>query len=312
MAVDTGTLGHQFNINDVSLRLVPEARSTFNEFDSFGALLGLDRLAAENNADYKKRLLDVYVHRANSTYSGLINGITRELGLELFVPVTFTLETSLPGGAQPAIAFKDNRFIVYLDHVAGTVEMDLDRSNPEGDIYTVQQLVTYINAESDLYTATLTSGTPDFTLTDCITSSTSVQQITAETVPLSPVFTLKNANVLEGTLVFSDFTNFIEEVGSQAAVNGPGKYYVDYTTGFVASYGIATQGSVVRYKHSVSPFAPVASPVIIRNLQSDEFKSKMFEQIVHPDGTTSHGIPTEFGAEIINELMSVVPVYWGV
>ena len=62
----------------------------FNELDSHGLTLGLPRLAGERNAEYKQRLLDVFVNRANSSYLGLIYGITRELGLSLTKEFTIT------------------------------------------------------------------------------------------------------------------------------------------------------------------------------------------------------------------------------
>ncbi len=51
----------------------------FNTFDRFGFLLGLERIPEENNIDYKRRLLDVYKHRAGTTYLPLLNGVIREL-----------------------------------------------------------------------------------------------------------------------------------------------------------------------------------------------------------------------------------------
>jgi len=53
----------------------------FNTFDRFGYLLGLERIPQENNIDYKRRLLDVYKHRAGTTYLPLLNAITRELDI---------------------------------------------------------------------------------------------------------------------------------------------------------------------------------------------------------------------------------------
>jgi hypothetical protein len=59
----------------------PEVHSIWNYFDEFGLLLGLPRIPGEKNVKYKERLQDVYVNPANSTYSGLMNGISRELGI---------------------------------------------------------------------------------------------------------------------------------------------------------------------------------------------------------------------------------------
>lgn len=59
----------------------PEVYNIWNCFDEFGLLLGLPRIPGEKNKNYKTRLLDVYTNPANSTYQGLLNGISRELGL---------------------------------------------------------------------------------------------------------------------------------------------------------------------------------------------------------------------------------------
>jgi len=61
---------------------IPEVYNIWNCFDEFGLLLGLSRIPEEKNYDYKLRLLDVYVNPANSTYVGLRNGISRELGID--------------------------------------------------------------------------------------------------------------------------------------------------------------------------------------------------------------------------------------
>jgi len=68
----------------------------------------------------------------------------------------------------------------------------------------------------------------------------------------------------------------------------------------------------VRYNYTENPFTVDASPVIIHNiLNEDGFKKKMFVQESLEDGSTINGIPTSLGADIINELLSVYPEYWG-
>jgi len=70
--------------------------------------------------------------------------------------------------------------------------------------------------------------------------------------------------------------------------------------------------ATINYDYTSYPFLPVASPVIIHDINRDSFRVKMFEQIELEDGTSTHGISTEIGVDIINELMSVFPLYWGV
>lgn len=54
----------------------------WNAFDEFGLLLGLYRLNGERNKEFKARILDVFANPANSTKDGLINAISRELGVD--------------------------------------------------------------------------------------------------------------------------------------------------------------------------------------------------------------------------------------
>lgn len=53
----------------------------WNPLDEFGLLLGIDRLYGERNAAFKERILDVFRKPANSTKQGLINALSRELGI---------------------------------------------------------------------------------------------------------------------------------------------------------------------------------------------------------------------------------------
>lgn len=63
--------------------LIPEVFNVWNHFDEMGLILGLPRNRGERNVDYKARLLEVYVNPADSTHTGLKNGISRELGLSV-------------------------------------------------------------------------------------------------------------------------------------------------------------------------------------------------------------------------------------
>lgn len=53
----------------------------WNALDEMGLLLNLKRLFGEKNEDYKKRILDVFINPGNSTHDGMVNGISRELGI---------------------------------------------------------------------------------------------------------------------------------------------------------------------------------------------------------------------------------------
>jgi hypothetical protein len=54
----------------------------WNTFDEFGYLVDLGRIPGENNASYRDRITDVFLHRAGPRYGQLINALNRELDLE--------------------------------------------------------------------------------------------------------------------------------------------------------------------------------------------------------------------------------------
>lgn len=57
---------------------------TWNKFDEHGFIRGLPRGFGEENNKYKQRLLDVYQNFPTAGKQGIINGISRELGLERY------------------------------------------------------------------------------------------------------------------------------------------------------------------------------------------------------------------------------------
>lgn len=102
--------------------LTPEIYNVWNCFDEFGLLLSLPRLGGEKNSDYKTRLLDVYANPANSTYSGLRYGISRELGLE-YDDITINKLSDLadPSGASNILNSDGNALGTKLEDYADEV-----------------------------------------------------------------------------------------------------------------------------------------------------------------------------------------------
>jgi len=280
----------------------PQLHEVFNEFDRFGLLLGLKRLSGEYNALYKWRLLDVFVHRANSTYLGLIYGVTRELGLEVVEALQIIPDSSL---VFPAIVFEDTKCILYSDYTTETILEEFDRFEVDGGSFTIQELVNNINA-TGLFTATiLDSLAGDRAMT--IFSQTSLEQIVSEELSgKGSTIKLDHENLLKDTVSISSL-NLTERVQSELELTSAGRYYIDLEHGIVLTTIAPEPGAAIRYKWRNDNFIVSASPVIIHNLQSEGFKSKIFEQI----DEETYGIPTTLGADQINELLSVFPAGWG-
>lgn len=54
----------------------------WNVFDEFGMLLGIRRLPGERNEAFKNRILDVFRNPGGAHKQGIINGLSRELGID--------------------------------------------------------------------------------------------------------------------------------------------------------------------------------------------------------------------------------------
>lgn len=282
---------------------IPEAYTVFNELDRHGILLGLPRLLAERNPSYKWRLLDVFVHRANSSYLGLIYGITRELGLNLIEAMTIIPDVSL---TLPAITFEDTSCILYSDYETGTIVEEFDRFAVDGEAYTLEELASGINA-TGLFTATLTDDARPGDKAMTIFEQSSIGQVVDEELSGKGArIKLDHENLLAGTVSVSS-NNLTERVDSEIQLTSSGRYYIDLEHGLVLTTMAPEPGAAIRYKWRDDNFVASASPVIIYDLQSEGFKPKLFEQI----DSETYGIPTHFGADIINELLSVTPGGWG-
>jgi len=79
---------------------VTEFHHIWNIFDDFGFLLALDRIPEESNVDYRERLLDVFINPAGAHHQGLLNGISRELGLDTYEIDASGFPVTPPSGAR--------------------------------------------------------------------------------------------------------------------------------------------------------------------------------------------------------------------
>ncbi len=315
------SLVNSFTIPTIDIVGIPVSTNVFNEFDNIGWLLGLPRLPNETNADYKHRLLDVNINRANATYLGLLNGISREFGLAFYKP--FRIYPKKSGnefiGANPVVVFNGPYIELWSDYYEEELEFSIDRFEQDGVAYNMADLATYINTNSSYFTVDLVDETYKLEKSMVILNQSNRKTIQSEVIPLSERFTLvkpgnitsdSGGSIILDTVFFSDRNAFQTRVSSVPEVNSHGNYYLNKYTGDVVVFTSPQPGTSVRYDYIEDFYRPLASPVIIHDLQSDNFKTKMFEQVLSDDGTYTNGIPTIFGAQLINQLYSLYPLYF--
>lgn len=305
-----------FSVNVSSIRTVSDLtpHSPFVSFDDHGLFLSLERLRGENNRDYRQRLLQVFSRRANSAYRGLVNGITRELGLSFYYAIEVNPRTDANGSfiaPDPYIKFDGVYLYLYSDYQNGTLDCTIDRYEPGGAFEHIFRLVNRINL-SAYFRAEKETDTDDFANSMVILNQSNRDEVPVEGVPASTKFRTDKYPLCKGTIFFDNSSVFEDEVATEAAVISKGKYYIDYMEGLITVYSIPPSGTSMWYKYHKFPFRAIASPVILHDVTNDNFRVKMFGQELQDDGTYAHGLATSLGKDIINELKTVYPMYWGV
>ncbi len=84
------------------IELIPEPLNIRTPLDEHGSVFNIDRITGESLSEYKLRILETNINKASSTYRGLINGLTRELGLAQERAFRISLK-SLFSGTFPSV-----------------------------------------------------------------------------------------------------------------------------------------------------------------------------------------------------------------
>jgi hypothetical protein len=324
--------GFTFNVNSTQVVSLPTLRTNsdptvqsstgrnyncqgltvWNQYDEFGLLTSLARNPGETNWAYRRRIRDAFVHVANSTYQGLIYGITRELGLSLYDAISID-PILLPSGSfkatNPNVVFDGVWLTLYTDYAAGSIELQIDRRSPGGNFETLGRLVDRIN-QTTYFRAALLDGVDSNTNSMTIFNQASCHSY-QEPVDAATGFILQHPFIVENTLYFSDTNVFKTEVTSQSLVLQNGDFYVDYTTGRAYVKTSPSVGTTARYTYVEYPFIVQASPVILHDILNENFAVQLFQQTLQDDGTYANGILKELGVDLVNELLSVQGMYFG-
>jgi len=311
-SIDTvRSLNNQFNINEVANIGYLTANNVWNHYDEYGLLLGLQRITGETNWQYKRRLLDVFVNRSNSTYNGLINSITRELGLSFYYPISINPRINLITNeflaSDPLIEFNGVYLNLYSDHKNDLLDYQIDRYQTGNNYETLINLVNFINTTT-FFEASFIDTKYQYNKSNNIINQTNIVPYKEQLLP-STKHKLKYSHLVNSSVYLSDRITFARKV---TVINKTGDYTLDYTNGLLTSYSTPSIDASIEYKYIEYPFNPIASQIVLYDINDSNFKVKLFEQILQYNNQYTDSISTELGNDLINELLSLYPNYWGV
>jgi hypothetical protein len=294
-------------------------KSVWGPLDEIGLLLDLKRLPGERNHDYRTRLFRVFTRRTDSTYQGLLNGITYELGLGFddVLILTFTGSSDL----QPRVMVEDGILTLYSDYVDDD-NFTLIQINNEPQLNLreeganeLSELITLINSTGS-FTAALVDDPPPVKWSYCLVNFDTNVWISDETIPSSTRFTLEFPLINDGMFFFGERKVFKRLRISEDAMSQPGDFYIDIATGEVTTTSLPSGEGTVRYQYRDLPKTLEASPIALGYIGSRELQRYFFTQLEvrlfdTPLERYINNIPNDQGVEIINELFRVSKNYWG-
>lgn len=294
-------------------------KSVWGPLDEIGLLLDLKRLPGERNHDYRTRLFRVFTRRTDSTYQGLLNGITYELGLgfDNVLTLTFTGSSDL----QPRVMVQDGILTLYSNYV-GDDDFTLIQINNEPQLNLreeganeLSELITLINSTGS-FTAALVDDPPSVEWSYCLVNFDTNVWVNDETIPSSTRFTLENPLINDGMFFFGERKVFKRLRTSEGAMSQPGDFYIDIATGEVTTTSLPSGEGTVRYQYRDLPKTLESSPISIGYIGSRDLQRYFFTQLEvrlfdTPLERYINNIPNDQGVEIINELFRASKNYWG-
>lgn len=291
---------------------VPQRTNRETSIDLIGQLIDLYRLPGESLVSFKARILDQYVNRSNCSYGGLINGINRELDLDaqttgILVDIRRDAD-GLPLNKGLGISITSRYCSLYSDHVGGAVSHQFDLHD-RADSYFLTDLLSHINAITSFEAVMV--GTDNFDLSSHLENLSSLRlRLKEPTLAMSKMhrlYSIDTGNFIVGDLVFDQKTGLTEEVLSLPTQSQ--QFMVDYDYGVVWTSRFIE--GTISYRYQRLPLFIRMSPISLYRFKDPEYLTLVTEQILDEDSNVVNGIPTVEGADKINELLGVVPMYWG-
>lgn len=300
--------------------------------DRIGQLINLHRLPNEDLKTFKLRVLDNYIHPANASYGGLYNGISRELGQAAYtggiiidveridgvptVSSNFSLSVDERGilansPAAEALSFQST-WDRWSEKRWEDPNFDYIVTWDRTDSYFLIDLLIQLNAIAGL--EVISWGTAkDYDKSQYLKKITSVQAL--YNVPLNGTnlqtfYTqLTDSNWITD-VVFSQNSGITTEVDDIEDLTQCDEFAVSNFGRTVHTLSPPIVGSM-DILFSAFPLIIPMSTVEISALADPDTMDILTEQNLDVFGDNQDGILSVTGADYANELLSVVPMYWG-
>ncbi len=309
---------------------VPQRQEFRNDLDAQGTFLDLPRLPAESNHNYFKRLQSVIPLRGGPDHDGLVHGITRDFGLDEKIGIK--ISPVLSGGKWLApsphvdiTATAINLYSSYVDSSDNTLDRSIDIFN-HGNGYLIEDVISLIQS-SEFFVAETGPGMTGKEKSNGLFPGASVTVINKEWVPASTYFSLQQADIIPGSLYFTEKDIFASEVSNAIAssnsggltltwavselVTREGTYYVDYDSGLVSVKTSATGRGTCRYIYRRFPWYVRWSPVVVYSLRDEFYRDEVFETETMLDNVARRSLVSSEGREVYTQIFDRSPCLWG-
>ena len=214
------------------------ALGIWNTIDELGLYLGIERLPKENDDSFKERIYNVsrYMYKNNS-YE-LVKSTSAQAGMKTL----------------PILKINSNKYFkCSIDYDYFTLETDSSYVRVFIGRETIQlaEIVDKLKKISDI-TFNLYKEEYNELEVKYLIKNTNIK-ITEEFASETSIV-LKNKNIIEGSIEFSDSENFHHKVNSLEDIKNTGEYFIDYKNGYIQSKSSSELGQTIKYKYVESPF----------------------------------------------------------
>jgi hypothetical protein len=291
---------------------VPERKNIRTSLDLIAQLINIYRLPGEKLSSFKERVLDNYIHPGAVTYTGLYNGIARELGLDAHSRgVLIDVERDslgLPLNNTAGLEITPKFFTLYSDHALASQQVQFDLYD-RTDSFFISTLINQINATSGWEAVNV--GLNEFAHSSKLQQLTSLNTVRAHPLDASKVNNfvdeIESGNYLTGDILFSAANGINKQVTVPPTAEN--EFMVDYDNSVIFTGQIPT--GTLTFQYETLPILVKWSDISLNSFLNDEFMDLITEQIENEDNVIVDGIPTQEGARYINNLLAVHRQYWG-